>query len=157
MPLDFDGARLPNPHCGEEHEAWRTQLRRFIDNEIMPFAEDWDEAGEIPADLWPKAAAVGLLGLGYPEAYGGTSESIDSWHAWITQEELARIGAGGIPASLMVHGIGLSPALLPRRCGTATRSSSMAPKPISPAACAQTGCRRRCVRGVKAPRGCPCC
>lgn len=111
MPLDFDGARLPNPHCGEEHEAWRTQLRRFIDNEIMPFAEDWDEAGEIPADLWPKAAAVGLLGLGYPEAYGGTSESIDSWHAWITQEELARIGVGGIPASLMVHGIGLPPVL----------------------------------------------
>ena len=111
MPLDFDGARLPNPHCGEEHEAWRTQLRRFIDNEIMPFAEDWDEAGDIPADLWPKAAAVGLLGLGYPETYGGTSESIDSWHAWITQEELARIGAGGIPASLMVHGIGLPPVL----------------------------------------------
>ena len=111
MPLDFDGARLPNPHCGEEHEAWRTQLRRFIDNEIMPFAEDWDEAGEIPTYLWPKAAAVGLLGLGYPEAYGGTSESIDSWHAWITQEELARIGVGGIPASLMVHGIGLPPVL----------------------------------------------
>ena len=52
-----------------------------------------------------------MLGLGYPEACGGTREGIDSWHSWITQEELARIGAGGIPASLMVHGIGLPPVI----------------------------------------------
>ncbi|MFO7552947.1 MAG: acyl-CoA dehydrogenase family protein [Haliea sp.] len=111
MSLDFDSARLPNPHSTAEHEAWRTQLRRFIDTEIMPHADAWDEAGHIPIELWPKAAAIGLLGLGYPEAYGGTREGIDSWHSWITQEELARIGAGGIPASLMVHGIGLPPVI----------------------------------------------
>lgn len=111
MALDFDTARLPNPHLTESHHAWREQLRRFIDAEIMPHADAWDEAGHIPGALWPKAAAVGLLGLGYPEAYGGSQEGIDSWHAWIAQEELARIGAGGIPASLMVHGIGLPPVM----------------------------------------------
>jgi acyl-CoA dehydrogenase len=111
MALDFDSARLPNPHITEDHESWRTQLRRFIDTEIMPFADDWDEAGHIPDELWPKAAQIGLLGLSYPEQYGGVSEGIDSWHTWITNEELARIGVGGIPASLMVHGIGLPPVL----------------------------------------------
>ncbi len=111
MSLDFDGARLPNPHLREEHHAWREQLRRFIDTEIMPHAAEWDEAGEMPQDLWPKAAAVGLLGMGYPEAYGGTSEGIDSWHSWITGEELARIGVGGVSATLMVHGIGLPPVI----------------------------------------------
>jgi acyl-CoA dehydrogenase len=111
VSLDFDSARLPNPHLRAEHEAWRTQLRRFIDTEIAPFAEQWDEAGHIPEFLWPKAAAVGLLGLGYPEAYGGTSEGIDSWHQWITNEELNRFAVGGVPASLMVHGIGLPPVL----------------------------------------------
>ncbi len=111
MSLDFDTARLPNPNLRPEHEAWRTQLRRFIDAEIMPHAGDWDEAGHIPIELWPKAAAVGLLGLGYPEEFGGISEGIDSWHGWIANEELARIGVGGIPASLMVHGIGLPPVL----------------------------------------------
>jgi acyl-CoA dehydrogenase len=111
MPLDFDSARLPNPHITPEHETWRTQLRRFIDTEIMPFAEEWDEAGHIPGELWPKAAAVGLLGLGYPEEFGGTSDGIDSWHTWIANEELARIGVGGIPATLLVHGIGLPPVL----------------------------------------------
>ncbi|MEM9760641.1 MAG: acyl-CoA dehydrogenase family protein, partial [Pseudomonadota bacterium] len=66
MSLDFDSARLPNPFLSTEHEAWREQLRRFIDQEIAPYAEGWDEAGAMPEELWKKAAAVGLLGLGYP-------------------------------------------------------------------------------------------
>ncbi|MEM1112355.1 MAG: acyl-CoA dehydrogenase family protein [Pseudomonadota bacterium] len=111
MSLDFDSARLPNPHVTEEHEAWRTQLRRFIDTEVMPYADDWDEQGDLPAELWPKAAAVGLLGLGYPEVYGGTLDGIDSWHGWITNEELARVGVGGVSATLMVHSIGLPPVI----------------------------------------------
>ena len=78
MALDFDSARISNPYLTPEHEAWRAQLRRFIDREIMPHAAEWDEAGSIPDALWPKAAEVGLLGLGYPEAYGGTSEGIDA-------------------------------------------------------------------------------
>ena len=45
MSLDFDSARLPNPHLTELHHAWRAQLRKFIDTEIMPYADDWDEAG----------------------------------------------------------------------------------------------------------------
>ena len=109
MSLDYDSARLPNPHFTEEHHAWREALRRFIDTEVMPYADDWDEAGAIPTELWPKAAEVGLLGLGYPEQFGGTPA--DSWHSWIVNEELSRVGAGGISASLMVHGIGLPPVL----------------------------------------------
>ena len=111
MSLDFDSARLPNPHITATHEAWRTELRKFIDTEITPYVNDWDEAGAVPQELWPKAAAVGLLGLGYPEVYGGISEGIDSWHKHIASEELARIGAGGINASLQVHNIGLPPVI----------------------------------------------
>jgi acyl-CoA dehydrogenase len=111
MSLDFDSARLPNPNMRPEHHEWRTQLRKFMDAEIMPYAQDWDEACHIPIELWPKAAAVGLLGVGYPEEFGGTKEGIDSWHMWIVNEELARIGVGGIPASLMIHGIGLPPVI----------------------------------------------
>ncbi len=109
MSLDFDSARLYNPNMTSEHEAWRAQLRRFVDAEIMPYAEDWDEAGEIPIELWPKAAAVGLLGLGYPEQYGGTPG--DVWLTQIATEELSRVGVGGVNASLMVHGIGLPPVI----------------------------------------------
>ena len=111
MSLDFDSARLPNPNLTPEHEEWRAQLRKFVDAEIMPYADEWDEAGHIPIELWPKAAAVGLLGLGYPEEFGGIQGGIDSWHHWIASEELARIGVGGINASLMVHSIGLPPVI----------------------------------------------
>ena len=109
MPLDFDSARLSNPYLTADHEEWRNQLRRFFDREIMPFAADWDEAGKIPDELWPKAAKVGMLGLGYPEVYGGISEDIDIWYHNILVEELARPGVGGIIPTLMVHNIGLPP------------------------------------------------
>ena len=102
---------MHNPYITSEHEAWRTQVRRFIDAEIMPYAESWDEEGNIPSDLWIKAAGVGLLGFGFPEEYGGTLKDIDVWHSWIINEELARIGVGGVSASLMVHGIGLPPVV----------------------------------------------
>ena len=64
MSLTFDSARMHNPYITSEHEAWRTQVRRFIEAEIMPYAESWDEEGNIPSDLWVKAAGVGLLGFG---------------------------------------------------------------------------------------------
>ena len=111
MALDFDSARMTNPYLTSEHEEWRAQLRRFIDREIMPFAADWDEAGKIPDELWPKAAEIGMLGLGYPEEFGGTQEGIDVWYHNILGEELARLGVGGIGATLMIHGIGLPPVV----------------------------------------------
>jgi acyl-CoA dehydrogenase len=128
MSLDFDSARLHNPHLTEAHEAWRSQLRRFIDTEIMPYAEEWDEAGHIPIELWPKAAEVGLLGMHYPEEYGGIQQGIDAYHGWIANEELARIGVGGIPASLMVHGIGLPPVI---NWGSEAMKQEVAPPVLS--------------------------
>lgn len=111
MALDFDTARLPNPFLNESHEAWRDQLRRFFDAEIMPYAAEWDEAASIPDDLWPKVAKMGILGLGYPEEFGGTNDGIDIWHRNILNEEFARVGVGGLAASLMVHNIGLPPVI----------------------------------------------
>ncbi len=111
MSLDFDSARLPNPYLTPEHEEWRTHLRRFIDTEIMPYAAQWDEDGAIPDELWAKAGAAGILGLGYPEQYGGTSEDIDIWHINILSEEMGRIGVGGVPSTLLIHGIGLPPVV----------------------------------------------
>ena len=109
MDINFDSLQLSSPFYTDTHNQWREQLRRFVDKEITPFIEDWEEAGETPLDLWPKASALGLLQLSFPEAYGGISEGIDAFHTIVTSEELARCGATGISASLMVHGIGLPP------------------------------------------------
>lgn len=111
MSLDFDTARLPDPNLRADHEDWRTQLRRFVDAEIMPHVDAWDEACRLPDELWAKAAGIGLLQLGYPEEYGGISEGIDIYHQNIVAEELARTSLGGINSTLLVHGIGLPPVV----------------------------------------------
>jgi len=101
------GEQPTSPFYTEAHHAWRASLRRWVDREIAPHATAWDEAGEIPRELYTKAAALGLLQLGYPEEFGGVPS--DPFMAITTTQELARPGAGGIPASLMIHGIGAPP------------------------------------------------
>ncbi|MEO7008286.1 MAG: acyl-CoA dehydrogenase family protein, partial [Caldimonas sp.] len=64
-------------------------------------------AGTFPRELYARAAAIGLLGLGYPEACGGTPA--DAWYRLIATEEIARAGSGGLMASLFSHNIGLPP------------------------------------------------
>jgi acyl-CoA dehydrogenase len=115
---------------GESHNLWRTQLRRFIEREIMPYVDQWDEAGAIPRDLFLRAGAFGLLGAGYPVEYGGTGRGPDyDWHHGIvTSEELGRIGAGGITAALMIHGIGLPPVLA---AGSDAMKTSLAPEVLA--------------------------
>ncbi|GLQ05492.1 acyl-CoA dehydrogenase family protein [Sneathiella chinensis] len=99
--------RLPSPYLTEEHEAFRASLRRFIEKEIEPYVSAWDEAGTFPRDLYRKAADIGLLGIGFPEEYGGTGG--DLFHAMVGAEELGRVGAGGLTASLLSHTIGAPP------------------------------------------------
>jgi len=142
MALDFDSARLYNPHFTAEHDVWRSQLRKFVDTEITPYVDEWDESCHIPDELWPKAAAVGLIGLGYPEQYGGISEGIDSWHKHIAAEEMARMASGGINASLLVHNIGLPPII-----GFATEQVRQT---VAPAVLAG---RKRISLGITEPSG----
>jgi len=111
MPFDFDSLRPPSPFLDDTHRQWRESLRRFVERELTPFATEWDEAGAVPRETFVKAGAFGLLGAGYPEEYGGWREGYDRFHGIVTSEELARIGAGGVTAALMVHGIGLPPIL----------------------------------------------
>ncbi|HEY9065989.1 MAG TPA: acyl-CoA dehydrogenase family protein [Burkholderiaceae bacterium] len=90
-----------------EHDAFRDGVRRFVARELAPHVEAWDEAGSFPRTLYRRAAELGLLGLGYPDAYGGTPA--DGWYRLIVTEEIARAGSGGLMASLFSHNIGLPP------------------------------------------------
>jgi acyl-CoA dehydrogenase len=85
---------LASPFYTEEHEAFRAVVRRFVRKEIEPYATQWDEAEGFPRELYEKAAAVGLLGLGFPEEFGGTPADLFMWI--VVAQELARPGAGGV-------------------------------------------------------------
>ena len=92
----------------EEHDAFRAQVRRFVEKECVPYIELWEKSEALPRELHKKAAEAGLLQIGFPESYGGT-EVPDLFYMIILTEELARTGSGGLIASLMSHGIGTPP------------------------------------------------
>ncbi len=96
-----------SPFYSEEHEAFRATVRRFVAAEIEPYAAEWDEAETFPRELYQKAAAIGLLQMGFPAAYGGINA--DVFYRIIAAQELARAGAGGISAGLNSHTIGAPP------------------------------------------------
>ncbi len=126
--ITFDGLRPPCPWMDDSHSLWRDSVRNFVDREIMPYVEEWESAGRIPRDLYPKAAKAGLLGMNYPEALGGVDDDTDAFHAIITSEELSRVGAGGIAAALMIHGIGLPPVM---KLGSKMMQEEIVPQVIS--------------------------
>ncbi len=96
-----------HPALTEEHEAFRETMRRFVAKEIAPHATEWDEAGEFPREMYRKAAQAGLLGVGFPEEYGGTPADL-LMHV-VLSEEVALGGSGGVHASLFSHSIGAPP------------------------------------------------
>lgn len=94
----------------EEHRELRRQARRWAAAEIRPRADAWEEAGLFPRELHRSAAAAGLLGIGYPEDYGGAGG--DATHICVVQEEMVLAGTSpGTVAGLGSHGIALPPIL----------------------------------------------
>jgi acyl-CoA dehydrogenase len=91
-------------------EALTDTVRRFASEQVRPHVDAWDAACEIPRALYRQAAALGLLGLGYPEHLGGTPAPWRARNA--LSQTLARYGgSGGLMASLFSHNIGLPPVL----------------------------------------------
>ena len=82
----------------EEHEAFRRTMRQWIEREVKPHVVAWEEAEEFPRDLYFKAAELGLFGLKYDEAYGGTNAGF--LYEAVATEELSKCGSGGVAAGL---------------------------------------------------------
>src|SRR5258707_7934424 len=86
--------RMASPFYTAEHEAYREVVRRFVEKEIEPYAHEWDEAGGFPRVLYEKAAEIRLLGLGFPEGYGGTEGDNFMWIEAVHELAPARAGRG---------------------------------------------------------------
>ena len=92
------------------HQLLRDSVRRFVEREILPFVAEWEEAESFPRELYAKAGAAGILGIGYPEQFGGSHEG-DLFAKVAVSEELMRCGSGGLVAGLGSLDIGLPPVL----------------------------------------------
>lgn len=92
------------------HQLLRDSVRRFVEREILPFVAEWEEAESFPRELYAKAGTAGILGIGYPEQFGGSHEG-DLFAKVAVSEELMRCGSGGLVAGLGSLDIGLPPVL----------------------------------------------
>jgi citronellyl-CoA dehydrogenase len=93
-----------------EHEELKRNLKRFIDNEVNPHVDEWEEAEIFPAkELFRKMGALGFLGLTKPEAYGGSG--LDWSYAMVMAETLGNIRCGGVPMAIGVQTDMATPAL----------------------------------------------
>jgi|GEM_PF-4093 len=77
----------------EDHELFRQSLRTFIDKEVKPHIDEWEENRRIPKSIWKKMGDMGFLGLSYPEAYGGAN--LDYYYDVVFNEEIGRTNSGG--------------------------------------------------------------
>ena len=99
---------MDNPFQTEERDAFRKTISSFVNTEITPFVDQWDEAGEIPWELHQKAGALGVWGFGIDEKYGGLGFD-DCFMRAIYIEEISRCGAGGVGAALNGRMISVEP------------------------------------------------
>lgn len=79
----------------EEHEAFRSSFRSFVERQIVPFHSEWEQAGIVPREVWSAAGAHGFLCMNVPENFGGGGSDDYRFLAVVT-EELYRVGATGI-------------------------------------------------------------
>src|SRR5438876_7685683 len=84
-----------------DHEEFRGTVRRFIEKEVRPHVDEWEQAQQFPRELFRRCGAVDLLGLKYTEQFGGTNAGV--LYEAVLFEELARCGSGGVAAGIGAH------------------------------------------------------
>ena len=105
-----------------DHEAFRDSFRRFMDKEIAPHHDAWEEQGYVDRAVWSKAGENGFLCMTLPEVYGGSDA--DKLYSVVQMEELARAGFSGIGYGL--HSEIVAPYIL--HYGTEAQKQKYLPK-----------------------------
>ncbi len=85
----------------EEHQIFRQQVRAFVENELAPKVDQWEEEKLFPNSVFKRAGELGILGAHYPEDVGGGGG--DFWMSVVKSEELARCGSAGVTMGLLVQ------------------------------------------------------
>jgi len=113
----------PPPIFTDDHELLRRTVRAFVEKEVAPHVDAWEEAGRIPRELWRRLGELGLLGLELSPEYGGAGG--DFLSSVVLGEEMARCRSGGVAFSVLVHTDMSSPWLT--RYGTPAQKGAYLP------------------------------
>lgn len=108
-------SRNVSPHYNDSHRKLRAAVRKYVDDEILPYAFEWESAGQVPDSAFRRHAELGYLALttGLPNVRlpgDIPADEWDSWHSLITNDELSRVGYTGVLWGLGGgNGIGVPP------------------------------------------------
>jgi acyl-CoA dehydrogenase len=91
----------PSIYNSEELTLMRQTISRFVEEEVVPNGEKWEEEGMIPRETLRQMGALGLLGMRYAEEYGGSE--LDTLSSLVLSEEVGRSTFGGFSATVLVH------------------------------------------------------
>jgi alkylation response protein AidB-like acyl-CoA dehydrogenase/putative sterol carrier protein len=94
----------------DEHQAFRSEVRRFVVHEVAPHASEWEASGRIPREIFVRMGELGFLGVTAPEAYGGSGA--DLFFGVVLLEELPRSMMGGFCAAVSVQQFMATPHIL---------------------------------------------
>ena len=92
---------MRSTYFSEEHHSFRQSLKDFLQQEVVPHIEKWEETGAIDRFIWKKFGDMGFFGINYPEAYGGLN--LDLFYTVIFLEELQKIKSSGFAAAMWAH------------------------------------------------------
>ncbi len=93
----------------DTHEAFRASIKKFVDKEINPFMDEWEEKTVPLHDLFKKMGDLGFLGIRYDTRYGG--QGLDYWYETVLLEELGHIHGMGVPTAIAVQTNMATPAI----------------------------------------------
>jgi len=114
-------------HLTEDLRILRDQLHRFVDNEVVPVGDAWEEQGYVPRPVLRQMGDLGFLGLRHPVDYGGGD--LDALATVVLGEEMGRSSYGGFAACVTVHTDMASPHLV--RYGTKAQKDKYLPAVIA--------------------------
>lgn len=89
------------PFFSEEHRILKRMVREFVEEEMNPHVDEWEEAGIVPREIFEQLGELGVLGIRFPEEFGGAGADMRMTTAFI--EELATCRSRGIVMGIMVH------------------------------------------------------
>lgn len=93
--------RSSSPYFTSDHEMLRDQIRRFVEQEVKPHGDAWEEEGSVPRAVLRRMGELGLFGIRYPETYGGSD--LDTLATVVLAEELGRSTYSGFAITALVH------------------------------------------------------
>jgi acyl-CoA dehydrogenase len=123
--MEYHSSMIPRTLFSSEHETFRDSVRRFMETEVVPHDERWQEQGYVDREVWRKAGDNGFLCCSMPEAYGGAGA--DRLYSVVLMEEQARANNSSLGWSL--HSEIVAPYLL--RYGSEALKKKYLPKMAS--------------------------